>query len=528
MAETPNFKVPLPNPSGIQREEVQKIADALTAFDEAVKQISDERQARAEKGQANGYAGLDENAVVPDSQLQERLLQEFLDDRFARRTAPTIQTSLTVEGTMSATGAITSAGSPVLTQAMRGAADGVAPLGADTKIPEAYLPAVAITDTYVVSSQAQMLALNVQRGDIAVRSDINKCFVLARSPATSFANWVELRTPSDAVLSVAGRTGAVALVIGDIGGLQAALNAKLNLTGGTITGSLTTTGNAFQVKNNGNRHFWFTDADGNEKGLLYSDTASGAMRIRVAGSRYFNFNTNGEFEVNSLRAASGTITNFSASTVSSTGNITAKRSDLGGARLVVAGGTPGRVEFLKPDGTRAGYIGHASGTRISHFADNGFIGHRFNGDIVVQGRVHAADGDAYLNTDGNVVGSGWSDWGSTNAKAAISARIELRAREFADDRKAAAIAAIMPTITGITTNGVGCVAILKGNGPLGSIAPNTIIAGSSLIPVAGTALGGNGGSYSLYTPSGTWRYLGPAYNDTSSSSVLAGLFRRIA
>lgn len=99
----------------------------------------------------------------------------------------------------------------------KGAANGVATLGADQKIPESQLPAVAVTDTFEVASQSAMLALTAERGDVAVRSDLNKTYILKAEPASTLANWVELRTPTDAVLSVAGKTGAVSLVKGDVG-----------------------------------------------------------------------------------------------------------------------------------------------------------------------------------------------------------------------------------------------------------------------------------------------------------------------
>lgn len=97
-----------------------------------------------------------------------------------------------------------------------GANDGVATL-VGGKIPEHQLPALAVTDVSTVASEAAMLAMSAQRGDIAVRSDVNKSFVLAAEPASTLSNWVELRTPTDAVLSVAGKTGAVALAKGDVG-----------------------------------------------------------------------------------------------------------------------------------------------------------------------------------------------------------------------------------------------------------------------------------------------------------------------
>lgn len=99
-----------------------------------------------------------------------------------------------------------------------GTASGNVPvLGAGGVLDEAVLPALAITDTFEVANQTAMLALTAQRGDVAVRSDLNKCFILKASPASTLANWVELRTPTDAVLSVAGKTGAVTLVKGDVG-----------------------------------------------------------------------------------------------------------------------------------------------------------------------------------------------------------------------------------------------------------------------------------------------------------------------
>ena len=84
------------------------------------------------------------------------------------------------------------------------------------KLAESVIPAVAITDTYVVATETAMLALNAQKGDIAIRSDLNKSFVLQATPASTLANWKELLTPTDAVLSVNGKTGAVTLNLDNI------------------------------------------------------------------------------------------------------------------------------------------------------------------------------------------------------------------------------------------------------------------------------------------------------------------------
>ena len=89
-------------------------------------------------------------------------------------------------------------------------------VGENGKLNEAIIPAVAITDTFVVASQSAMIALNAQQGDIAIRTDINKSFVLSKTPASTLSNWVELLTPTDAVSSVNGMQGEVVLTTSNV------------------------------------------------------------------------------------------------------------------------------------------------------------------------------------------------------------------------------------------------------------------------------------------------------------------------
>jgi hypothetical protein len=89
-------------------------------------------------------------------------------------------------------------------------------LDANGKLADSVIPALAIGDVFEVASQAAMLALTAQVGDIAVRSDENKTYMLKASPASTLANWILLRTPTDVVLSVNGKTGAVTLATTDI------------------------------------------------------------------------------------------------------------------------------------------------------------------------------------------------------------------------------------------------------------------------------------------------------------------------
>lgn len=102
--------------------------------------------------------------------------------------------------------------------AMRGVANGVASLDSGGLIPASQLPAIAVSDYLgAVASQAAMLGLAGQRGDWCNRTDINTTYILAAEPASTLANWVPLLTPTDAVTSVAGRTGAVVLTKADVG-----------------------------------------------------------------------------------------------------------------------------------------------------------------------------------------------------------------------------------------------------------------------------------------------------------------------
>ena len=74
----------------------------------------------------------------------------------------------------------------------RGIANGVATLDSSGKLPTGQLPALAIKDTFTVSSEIEMLALTAEKGDMAIRTDDGRTYVLADSPASIFANWREL------------------------------------------------------------------------------------------------------------------------------------------------------------------------------------------------------------------------------------------------------------------------------------------------------------------------------------------------
>lgn len=94
-------------------------------------------------------------------------------------------------------------------------------LNSNGKLDTTILPSLAITDTFTANSQAAMLALSAEKGDVCIRTDESKTYILQSEPASTLANWIELATPTDLVQSVNGKTGTVVLNYEDVGAVQA-------------------------------------------------------------------------------------------------------------------------------------------------------------------------------------------------------------------------------------------------------------------------------------------------------------------
>lgn len=93
----------------------------------------------------------------------------------------------------------------------KNANSGYAGLDAFGKIASAQLPALAITDTYVVASQGAMLALSAAEvGDVAVRTDISTSFILKTAGYSTLGNWQELLAPSTGSITI----GSTAIAVG--------------------------------------------------------------------------------------------------------------------------------------------------------------------------------------------------------------------------------------------------------------------------------------------------------------------------
>lgn len=118
---------------------------------------------------------------------------------------------------MNASDVVTALGYTPTNSSGAGTPGGAATLDANGKLLASQVPAIAISDTFVVASQAAMLALSgADIGDIAVRTDLSKSFILKATGYSTLANWQELLTPVDVVQSVNGQTGTVTLSTSNI------------------------------------------------------------------------------------------------------------------------------------------------------------------------------------------------------------------------------------------------------------------------------------------------------------------------
>lgn len=100
--------------------------------------------------------------------------------------------------------------------------------------------AIAITDTFVVNSEAEMLALqNVSIGDIAIRTDVYKSFILKSSDQTQLISWQEVLSPTSQYRGVSQTGDAVVLTYNDSGKLIAMTNPSPNDVTVTVSAQAT-------------------------------------------------------------------------------------------------------------------------------------------------------------------------------------------------------------------------------------------------------------------------------------------------
>jgi len=98
------------------------------------------------------------------------------------------------------------------------------------KIPINQLPPLAISDTHVVPTIAEMNSLIAQVGDVAILTDPASTYILQTEPN----GWVMLNTPTDAVPSVFNRVGPIQAVAGDYTATMIPLTSIATLNATTV------------------------------------------------------------------------------------------------------------------------------------------------------------------------------------------------------------------------------------------------------------------------------------------------------
>lgn len=121
----------------------------------------------------------------------------------------------------------------------KGVAGGYAPLDGSNLIPTVHIPPLAVNEVFTVASQAEMLALTAQRGDMAIRTDTGKTYVLSTDAPSVLANWKEVMATGQ-VVSVNGQTGIVTISLATLG---AAASSTQVIAGNGLTGGGALTGN---------------------------------------------------------------------------------------------------------------------------------------------------------------------------------------------------------------------------------------------------------------------------------------------
>ncbi len=237
--------------------------------------------------------------------------------------------------------------------AQKAAANGLATLDAGSKIPTAQLPALAISDTFVAANQTAMLALTAETGDVAVRTDENKSYILQGTDPSILGDWQELLTPTDAVLSVNSQTGTVSLDTDDIAeGTNKYVSAaqKTKLDGIETAATADQTGaeikTAYEAEANTNE---FSDAEqtklsGIATGATANDTdANLKARANHTGTQLSS--TISDFSATTAATASVTANTAKVTNATHTGEVTGSgaltvdKTAITGKTLVTAVGT---------------------------------------------------------------------------------------------------------------------------------------------------------------------------------------------
>lgn len=119
--------------------------------------------------------------------------------------------------------------------------NGVATLDDNAKLRKEQLPPEAIVTTRTVATQGDMLSLTAQEGDIAIRTDLSKAFILSSGNPTVLSSWIPLTftIPAGAVTSVFNRVGNISPQVGDYDASYVTYTPPNGLVGQNVQAAIT-------------------------------------------------------------------------------------------------------------------------------------------------------------------------------------------------------------------------------------------------------------------------------------------------
>lgn len=238
-------------------------------------------------------------------------------------------------------------------------------------LPTAVLPPLAVNEVTVVANEAAMLALTAQRGDMAVRADNGRTYVLSSDSPATLADWKEILAAGQ-VQSVNAKTGVVSLTAADVGAAtpadvsiaSTADRDRANHTGTQALSTITGVGDA-AAKNTGTAAGTLAAGDDTritgaaQKAANLSDLASAAT---ARGNLDAASSSGGGREKSAALSATagpatGDLSAASIFTVTPTGNITLAFSN------VPATGTACTVTVIVTQGATAYTVTPPTGTK---------------------------------------------------------------------------------------------------------------------------------------------------------------------
>ena len=256
---------------------------------------------------------------------------------------------------------------------------------------------IALTTVQTAANESAHLALTTQEGDIVVRSDQNKSYVKNSGTAGTMADFTELLTPTGAVLSVNGNTGAITAAqiaaaveaASDSNTFTDADHTKLNAIEASATADQTDSEIKTAYENNSNTNA-FTDAEQSK----LNGIASGA-EVNVQADFNETDNTNDAFIKNkpTIPTNNNQLTNGAGFTTNQ-GTVTEVS---GTSPITSSGGTTPAIGISAATTSAAGSMSSADKTKLDGIETNATADQT---DAEIRAAVEAAsDSNVFTDAD---------------------------------------------------------------------------------------------------------------------------------